>query len=165
MSEPEYCDGSIRYLSCEDLESINSWMIEIFTPGEPSGVKFPDLLEIAQQKPATKRYYENTNDLALLAGSLFIGIARLHAFHNANKRTAFGAACMFLRLNGYELIVGTGAALDLAESVVKDHTITAEEVGDWIYCNVVESDAAELDRGDPIIYEKVLAPIYRSSDQ
>ena len=41
-------------------------------------------------------------DIIVLAVALMAGIARAHAFEQANKRTAFGALRLFLRANGYD---------------------------------------------------------------
>jgi len=46
-------------------------------------------------------------DRGLLESALVLmaGIARAHAFEQANKRTAFEAMWHFLRLNGYDLAI------------------------------------------------------------
>ncbi len=38
----------------------------------------------------------------VLAVALMAGIARAHAFEQGNKRTAFAAMRLFLRINGYD---------------------------------------------------------------
>jgi death-on-curing protein len=42
--------------------------------------------------------------MVVLASSLLFGIARNHPFEQGNKRTALGAAFLFLAVNGYQLI-------------------------------------------------------------
>jgi len=44
-------------------------------------------------------------DIVVLAVVLMAGIARAHAFEQADKRTAFEAMWHFLRLNGYDLAI------------------------------------------------------------
>ena len=44
-------------------------------------------------------------DIVVLAVVLLAGIARAHAFEQANKRTAFEAMWHFLRQNGYDLAI------------------------------------------------------------
>ncbi|EMF4673895.1 type II toxin-antitoxin system death-on-curing family toxin [Providencia stuartii] len=47
--------------------------------------------------------YENCDDLFDLAGMYLVAIAKAHAFNDANKRTAFQAATIFLKLNNIKL--------------------------------------------------------------
>jgi death-on-curing family protein len=42
------------------------------------------------------------DDVVVLAVALMAGIARAHAFAQGNKRTAFAAMRLFLRVNGYD---------------------------------------------------------------
>ncbi|NDL62530.1 type II toxin-antitoxin system death-on-curing family toxin [Acerihabitans arboris] len=48
-------------------------------------------------------YYGHCNDVFKLAAMYLIGIAKAHAFNDANKRTAFQATSVFLLMNGIEL--------------------------------------------------------------
>jgi len=41
-------------------------------------------------------------DIVVLAVVLMAGIARAHAFEQGNKRTAFAALRLFLRINGFD---------------------------------------------------------------
>jgi len=65
----------------------------------------PDMgkLEGALHRVHTLNYYEGCDDIFILAAQYLIGIAKAHAFNDANKRTAFQAASIFLMMNGYEL--------------------------------------------------------------
>ena len=47
--------------------------------------------------------YEGCKDIFDFAAMYLIAIAKAHAFNDANKRTAFQAASIFLLGNGYEL--------------------------------------------------------------
>lgn len=49
------------------------------------------------------RWYEQTNDMFVLASVLIESLIQNHPFANANKRTAMMAGAVFLLLNGYEL--------------------------------------------------------------
>lgn len=63
--------------------------------------------------------------MVALAVSLLLGIGRNHPFGQGNKRTAFEAADVFLKLNGYELkLPNTADAADLIADVI---TGSAEE--------------------------------------
>ncbi|HHQ6611927.1 type II toxin-antitoxin system death-on-curing family toxin [Morganella morganii] len=51
------------------------------------------------------RDYEECKDIFKFSAMYLISIAKAHAFNDANKRTAFQAASVFLILNGVELNV------------------------------------------------------------
>ncbi len=61
------------------------------------------LLESALAKPLNLMAYGTDVSLFDLAAAYCSGIARGHPFVDANKRTAFLAAAVFLDLNGYEI--------------------------------------------------------------
>ena len=67
------------------------------------GVRDLPLLLSALARPQNLVAYGNP-DIADLAASYAIGIARNHAFLDGNKRTAWVVAETFLLKNGYELI-------------------------------------------------------------
>lgn len=62
----------------------------------------PDInkLEGALYRVQTLKEYENCNDIFQLAAMYLIAIAKAHAFFDANKRTAFQTASLFLDTNG-----------------------------------------------------------------
>ncbi|QGG48836.1 type II toxin-antitoxin system death-on-curing family toxin [Heliorestis convoluta] len=53
------------------------------------------------------------------AGALLESLAKNHAFHNANKRTAFLALLQFLAYNGYHFEMHPKKAVDFVVDVVK----------------------------------------------
>ncbi|WP_423775552.1 type II toxin-antitoxin system death-on-curing family toxin [Cedecea davisae] len=60
-------------------------------------------LQGALYRIQTLAEYENCEDIFTFAAMYLIAIAKAHAFNDANKRTAFQAASVFLMMNGYEL--------------------------------------------------------------
>lgn len=64
-----------------------------------SGNPNMDLLEGALNRVLTLHFYEECNDIFTLAAQYLIAIAKAHAFNDANKRTAFQAASIFLLMN------------------------------------------------------------------
>ena len=72
--------------------------------GGLEGVRDIGALEGALGRPQNLAVYENS-DVSTLAAMYAVGIARAHAFSDANKRTAWGTAAVFLWLNGYDLRV------------------------------------------------------------
>jgi len=101
------------WLSAQLVTEFNSRTVN--ETGEPFVVRDAGLLESALARPINHWSY-GEDDLALLAVSLLLGIARNHPFGQGNKRAAFAAAAYFLKLNGYRLDVPDGA--DFADKVV-----------------------------------------------
>ena len=82
---------------------------------EPFHLRDRGLLESALARPINHWHF-GEQDVAGLAVTVLLGIARNHPFLQGNKRTAFAAADYFLFLNGYELTVQDGP--DLADLIV-----------------------------------------------
>jgi death on curing protein len=78
---------------------------EVAQTGEPFFVRDPGALEAALMKPRNLWYYDGEDNTVALASALLFGIARSHPFEQGNKRTALGAAYLFLRVNGYQLLL------------------------------------------------------------
>ncbi len=66
------------------------------------GLRDPGLLESALARPRDSFGYGET-DIRVLAASYAFGIARNHPFIDGNKRMAFLAAYVFMRLNGWRI--------------------------------------------------------------
>ncbi len=90
MNEP-------RWLTLHDIEDIHAEQLALF--GGPAGIRDRGALESALGRPINRWHYENA-DMAQLAAAYAFGIARNHPFVDGNKRTAFAALMVFLRLNG-----------------------------------------------------------------
>jgi death-on-curing protein len=93
--------------------------------GGAAGLCDMGMIASALARPVNLHAYGET-DICRLAAAYAFGIARNHPFVDGNKRTAFLAAYVFLRINGFELIANevdaTAAVLALAagESNEKD---------------------------------------------
>jgi death-on-curing protein len=66
------------------------------------GLRDEGLLDSALARPLNLAAY-GTPDLAALAASYGVGLAKNHPFVDGNKRAAFLAVGLFLALNGYRL--------------------------------------------------------------
>jgi death-on-curing protein len=71
--------------------------------GGSPGLRDEGLLDSALGRPLNLAIY-GTPDVAALAASYGVGLAKNHPFVDGNKRVAFLAVGMFLRLNGYRLV-------------------------------------------------------------
>ena len=67
-----------------------------------SGLRDEGLLDSALARPLNLALYEQP-DIARLAASYGVGLAKNHAFVDGNKRAAFLTVGMFLAVNGYRL--------------------------------------------------------------
>ncbi|WP_370607693.1 type II toxin-antitoxin system death-on-curing family toxin [Citrobacter meridianamericanus] len=85
------------FLSNEEVQRIHAETLP------QSGTANTGLLDGALNRVQTLHYYEGIDDIYALAAMYLIGIAKAHAFHDGNKRTAFQAASIFLMMNGSEL--------------------------------------------------------------
>ena len=71
--------------------------------GGSEGVRDAGLLASAMARPQKTFAYEEDVSLARLAAEYAFGIARNHPFIDGNKRTAFVACLLFLRLSGKDI--------------------------------------------------------------
>lgn len=88
------------------------------------------MLESALAKPLNQAAY-GAPDACTLAAAYGYGIARNHAFIEGNKRTAFVAVELFLRLNGWEL-AAPDADYILTMLAVASGDITENKFSAWL---------------------------------
>jgi death on curing protein len=93
MTEP-------RWLSRQMIGSMHAELIR--EHGGSLGVRDEGLIESGLARPQNKWNYGET-DLTNLAAAYCFGLAKNHGFVDGNKRIAFIAAYVFLRINGLEL--------------------------------------------------------------
>ena len=89
-------DG-VAHLSVDEVLAIHDAVIERF--GGPAGLRDPGLLESALYRPQTGYYA----DVVEMAAALFESLLMNHPFVDGNKRVAFFATDVFLRLNGWRI--------------------------------------------------------------
>lgn len=91
--------------------------------GGAPGLRNEGLFDSALARPLNLALYENP-DLASLAASSGVGLAKNHPFVDGNKRAAFLAIGMFLAINGFRLtatqVEATLAVLDVASGVMDE---------------------------------------------
>ena len=98
--------------------------------GGMTGLRDESLLLSALARPQNLAAYA-TPDIADLAASYAVGIARNHAFIDGNKRTALVvAAGVFLPLNGYKLTASDGEMVRTMLAVA-DGTMSEPELAIW----------------------------------
>lgn len=94
----------VLHLSVEEVFAIHERLIDRF--GGIAGVRDPGLLESALYRPRTGYYA----DVAEMAAALFESLLMNHPLVDGNKRVAFFATDVFLRLNGWRLEVAADEA-------------------------------------------------------
>ncbi|MGH2535410.1 MAG: type II toxin-antitoxin system death-on-curing family toxin [Thermomicrobiales bacterium] len=87
-----------EYLSVADVMALHATIMER-TGSVPAPLRDEGLLESAVMRPQTASYYEEA-DLIRQATLLAIGISQNQPFMEGNKRTAYAALDVFLRING-----------------------------------------------------------------
>ena len=98
--------------------------------GGAAGIRDEGLLYSALARPLNLIAYGEP-DLAELAASYGVGLAKNHAFVDGNKRAAFLAVGLFLRLNGHRLNASPAAAT-VAMIDVAAGTLNEADFADWI---------------------------------
>ena len=101
--------------------------------GGASGMRDAGLLDSALARPLNLVAYGEP-DLAKLAAAYGFGLAKNHPFIDGNKRTAFLAVGLFLRLNGHRLTATqTDATLTVLQTAASE--ITEPAFADWLRKN------------------------------
>jgi death-on-curing protein len=99
--------------------------------GGADGLRDAGLFESALARPMNLYAYEGVTDPVRLAASYAFGRAKNHAFVDGNKRIAFIAAAMFLRLNGLRLVADQAEATLVVLSVASG-AFSEDELAAWI---------------------------------
>ena len=122
---------TVAFLSRDEALAIHRSLLERF--GGPTGVRDLGLLESALYRPQTGYY----DDLAAMAAALFESLIMNHPFVDGNKRVAFFATDVFLRLNGYKLEVSAKRAHRFLTGLLENDCFTFEKILPWIRQHVV----------------------------
>lgn len=126
-------DDAWRWVSVDVVLAVHDE--QLAEHGGLAGVREESLLLSALARPQHLAAY-GSPDVADLAASYAVGIARNHAFLDGNKRTALVvAAGIFLPLNGYKLIASDGETVRAMLSVA-DGTMPEEEFASWLRVNI-----------------------------
>lgn len=104
--------------------------------GGKSGVRDLGLLESALYRPKTG-YYE---EVVEMSAALFESLIMNHPFVDGNKRVAFFATDVFLRLNGYKFSVKPIETYDYLIELLRSGGCTYENLLPWISKSVVLVD-------------------------
>jgi death on curing protein len=90
---------SVAFLTVDEVLAIHETVVRTF--GGMDGMRDGGLLEAALFRPQTGYY----PDMAQMATAMFESLLMNHPFVDGNKRVAFFATDVFLRLNGWKIQV------------------------------------------------------------
>ena len=92
-------NDSVQFLSLDEVLEIHTVLIDRY--GGVEGVRDRVLLESVLYRPKTGYYA----DLIDMAAALFESLINNNPFVDGNKRVAFFSTGVFLRLNGFKMVV------------------------------------------------------------
>jgi death-on-curing protein len=125
-------NNTLVFLSRDEVLAIHSTLLERF--GGLSGIRDLGLLESALYRPQTGHYA----DLAEMAAALFESLIMNHPFVDGNKRVAFFATDVFLRINGYKLKVDGKKAHRFLIELLENNCCNFDQLLPWIRKHVVK---------------------------
>ena len=99
--------------------------------GGAPGLRDAGLLESALARPANRFHDEHIDDICVLAATYLVAVASNHPFADGNKRAAFLAAGLFLRLNGRRLIAEQAEAARAVLAVAAGQR-DIDQIAGWI---------------------------------
>lgn len=123
--------ASVQFLTVDEVLSIHEALIEEF--GGPSGIRDRGLLESALFRPRTGYYA----DLVEMSAALFESLLMNHPFVDGNKRVAFFATDVFLRMNGWKLKVHADEAHRFIIGSLEEGRCDFDHLLPWIRRNLV----------------------------
>jgi len=105
--------------------------------GGAPGLRDEGLLDSALARPLNLVAYDDP-DLSDLAAAYGVGLAKNHPFIDGNKRCAFLAVGLFVRLNGHRLIASQADAT-LTMLRVASGELGESEFAAWVRRNIAKS--------------------------
>lgn len=118
--------STVQFLTLDEALALHERLIEKF--GGSPGVRDLGLLESALYRPRSG-YYE---DLVQMASALFESLLMNHAFVDGNKRVAFFATDVFLRMNGWRIATDVDPAYDFLVGGLEDGSLGREALEAWL---------------------------------
>jgi len=114
------------YPTIAEALALHERLIERF--GGTPGIRDKGLLQSALARPQSG-YYPS---LSLEAAALMQSLTQNHAFVDGNKRVAFALTAIFLRMNGYRLIVNPDNGENFMINELIKNRIEIEAISSWL---------------------------------
>lgn len=125
---------SFRWVNRQALVLLHDESLAIH--GGASGLRDEGLFESALARPENLAAY-GTPDVFECAAAYAYGLTKNHPFVDGNKRVAFLATGLFLRLNGYRLEVGQADAVKAVFSLAAGD-LSEPDFAAWLRAGCVE---------------------------
>ena len=116
----------MQFLSLDEVLEIHAVLIDRF--GGAKGIRDQGLLESVLYRPKTGYY----PDLIDMAAALFESLINNHPFVDGKKRVAFFSTDVFLRLNGYKMVVEPKVAHAFLMELFSSNSCDLEHLAPWI---------------------------------
>ncbi len=115
-----------KYLTLQEVVFIHQKLIDEF--GGSQGILDNAGLESAVMRPQSKYYQDIFEEAAALMESL----AMNHPFIDGNKRVAFFATDIFLRMNGYYIECDNDKAYEFFDKLFNESQFKFQPLLEWI---------------------------------
>ena len=125
---------AVQFLTLDEVLALHERLLQEF--GGSSGVRDLGLLESALYRPRSG-YYEN---LLEMASALCESLLMNHAFVDGNKRVAFFATDVFLRMNGWKIRATAEEAYDVLVGGLERGGLDREALEAWLRRVATELD-------------------------
>lgn len=120
------------YLSIDDILAIHFQLIEDF--GGEKGIRDIKALESALGRLQTGYYGDIMEETAALMESLAIN----HPFVDGNKRVAFFASDVFLRLNGFYIECDNKKSYKFFMNLLETNEFNFDELFKWLRKHIIQ---------------------------
>ncbi len=121
------------YLTIADVVAMH--VVLIRRHGGTPGLRDPGALEAALYRPQTGYYA----DIVAEAAAMFESLAINHPFVDGNKRAAFAAVDVFLRINGHRIEGTSGAIYADMMRMFETGTFDIAHLEPWLRALVVKA--------------------------
>lgn len=121
------------YLTMDEIVMMHEILIQKF--GGSAGIRDKGALEGAVYRPQSGYY----NDRITEAAALFESLAINHPFVDGNKRIAFAAMDVFLRMNGYKLNTNSQDTYNFIIGMFEEQKLDIENMKHWLKANTVKT--------------------------
>ena len=116
----------VQFLSLDEALAIHDLLVTRF--GGAGGVRDLGLLDSALHRPRTGYY----DDLPAMAAALMESLLINHPFVDGNKRVAFFASDVFLRLNGWRLEIDDAEAHAFLIGLLEGGKVSRDRLENWM---------------------------------
>ena len=120
----------VQFLTLDELLELHQRLVGRF--GGSAGVRDLGLAESALFRPKSGHY----DDVVAMAAALFESLLMNHAFVDGNKRIAFFATDVFLRMNGWKLEIGTRETYEFLIGGLEAGTLDRDALDEWLRASV-----------------------------